>query len=96
MNTARIVSIAAIAAFASLGAQAAQNAGDVYGTDFEAGVQSTRARAEVVAEAVQAAPNFKNFYVAPAAQPTSVSRADVRSEAVTAARAGKIAIGNFS
>ena len=96
MNTARILSIAALAAFASVGAQAAQNSGDVYGTDFEAGFQSTRTRAEVVAEAVQALPNFKNFYVAPAAQATTLTRAEVRSEAVTAARAHQIATGNFS
>jgi hypothetical protein len=98
MNTARILSIAAVAAFASVGAQAAQTAGDLYGTDFEAGFTPSRARAEVVAEAVQAAPNFKNFYVAPAAvQPaTALSRAEVRAEGRVAIRAHEIASGNFS
>lgn len=98
MNTARILSIAAVAAFASVGAQAAQNAGDLYGTDFEAGFTAQRTRAEVVAEATQAVPNFKNFYVAPAhAQRDSVvTRAEVRSQAVTAARSHQIATGNFS
>ena len=98
MNTARILSIAAVAAFASVGAQAAQTAGDLYGTDFEAGFTASRTRAEVMVEAVQAAPNFKNFYVAPAAaQPATVlTRAAVRDEARVAIRAHEIATGNFS
>ena len=59
---------------------------------------ASRTRAEVVAEAVQAAPNFKNFYVAPAAaQPATVlTRAAVREEARVAIRAHEIATGNFS
>ena len=40
MNTARILSIAAVAAFASIGAQAGELNGNLYGTDFEAHAQS--------------------------------------------------------
>ena len=71
MNTARILSIAAVAAFASIGAQAAELNGDLYGTDFESRVQSTRSSAEVRAEGVQALPNFAKGPVAdPAARTT--------------------------
>jgi hypothetical protein len=94
MNASRILSVAAVAAFASFGAQA----NDLYGTDFEARFQPSRDRAAVQAEAVQAVPHFKNF-VAPASldrAPTTVSRESVRAEAVTAARAGTIATGNRS
>lgn len=96
MNTARILSLAALAAFASMGAQAASNAGDLYGTDFEAGFQPSRTRAEVASEAAQAVPNFKNFYVAPPAKPTTVTRAQVQSQAAMAANHKQIATGNFS
>lgn len=94
MTASRILSIAAVAALASFGAQA----NDLYGTDFEAGFQSTRTRAEVQAEAVQAVAHFKNFHVADTrhATPSTVSRDAVRAEAVTAARAGAIATGNRS
>ena len=88
MTIARILSVAAVAAFASVGAHA-----DTYGLHFKDDVQSTRARAEVQAEAVKAAPHFKNFAVAQAATSTA-SREAVRAEAVTAARAGAIGIGN--
>ena len=96
MNTARILSIAAVAAFASIGAQAAELNGDLYGTDFEARAQSTRSSADVRAEGVKALPSFKNFAVVTPAAPSTVDRATVRSEAVTAARAGQIATGNRS
>ena len=87
----RILSVAAVAAFASAGAHA-----DTYGTYFQADAQSTRDRAEVHAEAVRAVPNFKSYTVvtqdrAPA---TVATREAVRAEAVTAARAGAIATGN--
>lgn len=94
MTASRIFSVAAVAALASFGAQA----NDLYGTDFEAGFQSTRTRAEVRAEAVQAVGHFKNFDVASTgdAVPSNVSRAAVRADALTAARAGAIATGNRS
>ena len=88
MTIARILSVAAVAAFASVGAHA-----DTYGIVSLNDVQSTRARAEVQAEAVKAAPNFKNFAVAQDTAST-VSREAVRADAVTAARAGAIGIGN--
>ncbi|MBK7719017.1 MAG: DUF4148 domain-containing protein [Simplicispira sp.] len=80
MNTARILSIAAVAAFAPVGAQAAQTAGDLYGTDFEAGFTASRTRAEVVAEAVQAAPNFRKFLCG-SCRRTARHRADARRSA---------------
>lgn len=98
MNTARILSIAAVAALASLGAQAGPLNGNLYGTDFEAGFTASRTRADVAAEAATAVAQFKNFYVAPqAAQPaTALSRAAVREEGRLAGRAHEIATGNFS
>ncbi|WP_119967255.1 DUF4148 domain-containing protein [Simplicispira lacusdiani] len=93
MTASRILSVAAVAAFASFGAQASE----LYGTNFEAGVQSTRARSTVQAEAAQAVTQFKNFTVAaPAGAASDVSRTTVRAEAVTAARAGAIALGDRS
>ena len=94
MTASRILSIAALAAFASFGAQASE----LYGSEIEANFQSTRDRAEVKAEAAQAVAHFKNFEVADAqnAAASTVSRAAVRADAVTAARAGAIAIGNRS
>jgi len=90
-NASRILSVAAMAAFASFGAQA----NDLYGTDFEAHFKPTRDRASVQAEAVQAVTQFKNFEASGSLDrvPSVVSRAAVRAEAVTAARAGAIATG---
>lgn len=98
MNTARFLSIAAVAAFASIGAQAAELNGDLYGTDFEARTQSTRARAEVRAEGLKAMPNFSKGPVADhaARAASTLERPAVRSEAVTAARAHLIATGERS
>lgn len=91
--TARTLSIAAVAAFASLGAQAS----NLYGTDFEAGFQSARSRAEVHAEATQAVTQFKNFTaVESSAAPSTVERASVHEEAVQAARLRQISVGNRS
>jgi len=96
MNTARILSIAAVAAFASIGAQAAEsNSGDVYGTDFEARTQSTRARTEVRAEGKKTKPESGQGTVAdPAARTKStLERPAVRKEAATANRAHQISTG---
>ena len=92
MTSARIHSIAAVAALASFSAQA-----DTYGANFQDAMQSTRARAEVRAEAAQAVANasFKNFVVANDTVVTR-SREDVRAEAVAAAQARSIATGNRS
>ncbi len=94
MTVSRILSVAAVAAFASFGAQASE----LYGSEIEAKFQSTRDRAEVQAEAAQAVAHFKNFHVVDtrSASDSKVSRADVRADAVTAARAGAIATGNRS
>lgn len=88
MTATRILSIAAVAAFASFGAQA----NDLYGTDFQSQAKSTRVRAE----AVQALPNFKNYLPEQQVAAPSASRDTVRAEAITAARAGAIATGNRS
>jgi len=98
MNTARILSIAALAAFASIGAQAGELNGNLYGTDFEAHSQSIRNRADVRAEGQQALPNFAKGPVADyAARATStLERTAVRSDAVIAARAHQIATGERS
>lgn len=91
MTASRLFSAAAIAAFASFGAQAS----DLYGANFEAGFQSTRDRAAVQTEAVPAVSQFKDF--TPASQwdraSAATTREAVRAEAVTAARSGTIAIG---
>ncbi len=98
MNTARILSIAAVAAFASIGAQAGELNGNLYGTDFEAHVQSTRNSTDVRAEGQKALPNFAKGPVADyAARTTSTqARAAVRSEALVAIRANQIATGERS
>lgn len=98
MNTARILSIAAVAAFASLGAQAGELNGNLYGTDFEAHVQSTRSAAEVRAEGQQALPNFAKGPVADyaARAASTLARTEVRTNAVIAARAHQIATGERS
>ena len=90
-NVSRILSVAAVAAFASFGAQA----NDLYGTDFETHFKPTRDRASVQAEAVQAVAQFKNFEPSGNLDrvPSVASRAAVRAEAVTAARSGAIATG---
>ncbi len=98
MNTARFVSIAAVAAFASIGAQAAELNGELYGSDIEASFQSTRNRTEVRAEGQKALPNFAKGPVADHAAlvQSTRERPTVRSEALTAARAHKIAAGELS
>lgn len=98
MNTARILSIAAVAAFASIGAQAAELNGDLYGTDFESRVQSVRSRADVSAEGQKALPDFAKGPIADRAAlaKSTLERPAVRTEAVTAARAHLIAVGERS
>ena len=98
MNTARILSIAAVAAFASIGAQAGELNGNLYGTNFEAQAHSTRSAAEVRAEGQKALPNFAKGPVADyAARATSsLERTAVRSDAVVAIRSQQIATGERS
>ncbi|MCO5110203.1 MAG: DUF4148 domain-containing protein [Burkholderiaceae bacterium] len=92
-SIARTLSIAAVTAFASLGAQA----GELYGSHIEASFQSTRTRAEVQLEAAQAVTQFKNYVVVESnATPSTVDRATVQAEAVQAARLSQIAVGNRS
>lgn len=91
-STARTLSIAAVAAFTALGAQAS----NLVGLDFEAGSLSTRTRAEVHAEATQAVKQFKNYVVESNTAVSSLDRGTVQAEAVQAARLRQIAIGNRS
>jgi len=88
-SIARTLSIAAVAAFASLGAQA----GELYGSHIEASFQSTRTRAEVQLEAAQAVTQFKNYVVESNTAASKVDRATVQAEAVKAARQRQIAVG---
>ena len=91
MTTARIASIAAIAAFASLGAQAGQLNGNLYGTDFEAGFNASRTRAEVQAEASTVS-STRNFHPAGSdvlpPMASTVDRSTVHAQAVERARSG--------
>lgn len=98
MNTARILSIAAVAAFASMGAQAAGFNGELYGSEFESNFQSTRVRAEVRAEGQKALPEFAKGPIADRAAlvKSTRERPAVRSEAIIAARAYQIATGERS
>ncbi|HAU58176.1 MAG TPA: DUF4148 domain-containing protein [Comamonadaceae bacterium] len=98
MNTARILSIAAMAAFASMGAQAFEPNGELYGSEIESRFQSTRDRAEVRAEGQKALPEFAKGPIADRAAlvQSTRERPAVRSEAVTAARAQLIATGERS
>ena len=98
MQTARILTIAALSAFATLGAQAAELNGDLYGTDFEARAQSTRSSTEVRAEGQKALPEFAKGPIADRAAlvQSTRERPAVRSEGVMAARANLIAIGERS
>ncbi|MDY0106515.1 MAG: DUF4148 domain-containing protein [Giesbergeria sp.] len=91
MNSiARTLSLAAVAAFASLGAQASE----LYGAHFEADFQSTRTRAEVRLEAAQAVTQFKDHRVLESnAAPSTLDRASVHEQAVQAARQRQIAVG---
>lgn len=91
-SIARTLSIAAVAAFASLSAQAS----NLYGANFEAGFQSTRTRADVSAEAAQAVTQFKNYVVESDIAASKVERTTVQAEAVKAARLRQIAVGNRS
>ena len=96
MNTARILSIAAIAAFASMGAQAHDQWDAVRGANQQVEFKSERTRAEVHAEAVQAVAHFKNDVVGnaqPTAATSTLARETVRAEAVTAVRNGTIETG---
>ncbi len=98
MQTARILTIAALSAFATLGAQAAELNGDLYGTDFESKVQSVRSVAEVRAEGRKALPGFNDGPPADryAKTPSVLERPAVRTNGAIAMRANGIAMGERS
>ena len=97
-KTARFLSIAAVAAFASIGAQAAGSNGELYGIESDASFQSNRTRAEVRTEGVNALADFAKGPVADRAAlvKSTRERTAVRSEATNAARASEIATGERS
>ena len=98
MQTARILTIAALSAFATMGAQAAELNGDLYGTDFESKVQSVRSVAEVRAEGRKALPSFNDGPPADryAKTPSVLERPAVRANGAIAMRANGIASGERS
>lgn len=98
MQTARIITIAALSAFATLGAQAAELNGDLYGSDFESKAMSVRSASDVRAEGQQALAGFNQGPVADryAKTPSTKERPAVRAEAAIAARAQTIAVGERS
>lgn len=69
--------------------------GNLHGLDFEARFTPYSDRAEVRAEAMMAAPHFKNEAALPNLDaPSRTSREAVRAEAAAAQRARLIAVGN--
>ena len=93
-NTARFLSIAAIAAFASFGAQAEEADASQFATQF----QTNRTRAEVQAEAATVA-QTRSIEPAGSRVVTYKSTADrtaVRAQAAEAVRTGQIPSGEFS
>ena len=90
-NTARFLSIAAVAAFASFGAQADEADASQFATKFD----TNRTRAEVQAEAVVEA---KTHSMEPAGSrvvtyQSTAYRAAVRAQAADAVRTGQIPSG---
>ena len=90
-KSARFLSLAALAAFVSFGAQADEADGSQYATQFE----TNRTRAEVQAEAATVA---KTRSTEPAGSrvvtyQSSADRAAVRAQAAEAVRTGQIAYG---
>ncbi len=93
-KSARILSIAALAAFASFGAQADEADASQFATKFD----TSRTRAEVQAEASAVAANRS---IEPAGSrvvtyQSTADRAAVRAQTVEALRAGQIPSGEFS
>jgi hypothetical protein len=90
-NTARFLSIAAVAAFASFGAQADEADASQFATKFE----TNRTRAEVAAEAATVA---QTRSIEPAGSrvvtyQSTADRAAVRAQAADAVRTGQIPSG---
>lgn len=90
-NTARLLSMAAVAAFASFGVQADEADGSQFALKFD----TNRTRAEVSAEAVTVA---KTRSIEPAgarvvSYQSTADRAAVRAQAAEALRAGQIPSG---
>jgi hypothetical protein len=90
-NTARFLSIAAVAAFASFGAQADEADASQFATKFE----TNRTRAEVAAEAATVA---QTRSIEPAGSrvvtyQSTADRATVRAQAADAVRTGQIPSG---
>ena len=92
-KTARILSLAAVAAFASVGAHADEADASQFATQFE----TSRTRAEVQAEAVTE-PHTHSIEPAGSRVTTYQSTADraaVRAQAAEAVRTGQIPMGEL-
>ena len=92
-KTARILSLAAVAAFASFGAHADEADASQFATQFE----TNRTRAEVQAEAVVEAHTHS---IEPAGSrvttyQSTADRAAVRAQAAEAVRTGQIPVGEL-
>lgn len=98
MNASKILAVAALATVASFGAHADEGPGASY---QPLQIESTRTRAEVQAEAAQAARHedvtLREGYagVAPSTGST-LDRATVRAQAIEALRLGQIQYGDVS
>ena len=93
-TTARFLSIAAVAAFASFGAQADESDASQFALQFD----TNRTRAEVAAEAATVA---QSRSIEPAGSrvvtySSTADRAAVRAQAAEALRMGQIPSGEFS
>ena len=88
-NTARFLSIAAVAAFASFGAQADEADASQFATKFE----TNRTRAEVQAEAASVAQTRSIEPAGSRVLTYTSDRAAVRAQAAEALRAGQIPSG---
>ncbi|KRD25216.1 MULTISPECIES: hypothetical protein [Acidovorax] len=92
-NTARFLSIAAVAAFASFGAQADEADASQFATKFD----TNRTRAEVAAEASTVALTSSTIPVGSRVLSftSTADRAAVSAQAVDALRTGKISSGEI-
>ncbi len=93
-KTARFLSVAAVAAFASFGAQADEADSSQFALKFE----TNRTRAEVAAEAATVAQARSQEPVGSrvVTYTSTADRAAVRAQAAEALRTGKIPSGEFS
>ena len=90
-KTARFLSIAAVAAFASFGAQADEADASQFATQFE--TNRTRAEVQTEAAAVAGTRSIEPLGSRVVTYKSTADRAAVRAEAAEAVRTGKISAG---